>query len=102
MNNKQFLAAIVVAGSLALPALGEARVNVDINIGPPVMRVETAPPPPRAGYLWAPGYWNWAGNRHVWVAGRYIAPHHGFVWVPDHWVQHGPRYRFVPGHWRRA
>ena len=100
MNTTKLFSALIVAGTLALPALSEARVNVDIDIGPPVVRVETPPPPPHRGYVWAPGYWNWVDGRHVWVEGRYLEPRRGFVWIPDHWVQRGPHYRFVPGHWR--
>jgi hypothetical protein len=101
MNKKSLLAVLIIGASVALPAISEARVNVDIDIGPPVVRVERPPPPPQVGYVWAPGYWNWAGNRHVWVDGHYIAPRRGAIWIPDHWVQRGPHYHFVPGHWRR-
>ncbi len=100
MTRNQLLATLIVATSMAVPALGEARTYVDVDIGPPVVRVETPPPPPQPAYVWAPGYWRWDGYRHVWIEGHYIAPRRGFVWIPDHWVQRGPHYRFVPGHWR--
>jgi len=100
MSKTKLLAALIVVGSLAAPVISEARVDLDVNIGPPVAQVETVPPPPQVGYVWAPGYWSWVDGRHVWVGGHYMEPHRGFVWIPDHWVQRGPHYRFVPGHWR--
>jgi hypothetical protein len=57
-------------------------------------------PPPRAGYVWAPGYWRWEGGRHVWVDGRFIRERRHFHYVPEHWDEgrHG-HYHFVPGRW---
>lgn len=101
MSRNQLLVTLIVTASLSVTAISQAGVKLDIDIGPPAVRVEAPPPPPQFGYVWAPGYWSWAGNRHVWVEGHYIAPRRGSVWIPDHWVQRGPHYRFVPGHWRR-
>lgn len=43
--------------TVLLPGQAAAQVSVNINIGtpPPAPRYE-APPPPRGGYIWAPGY----------------------------------------------
>lgn len=89
---------IGLTGSVLAPLAAQARVDVDINVGPPPPRVVVVPPP-RVGYVYAPGYWQWQGRAHVWVEGRWIAERPGRHWVPDHWVQHGPNWRFVPGHW---
>ena len=52
------------------------------------VRVEEVPPP-RAGYVWAPGFWEWRGGRHVWVGGHWIGERRGYHWVPDRWEQRG-------------
>ena len=74
--------------------------------GPDVV-VETAPPPPRVevrppqppGAVWIPGYWQWAGKRHVWVGGRWSAAKAGMHWEADHWERQGARWHLVRGHW---
>jgi hypothetical protein len=78
----------------------QAGVAVDIDIAPPAPRVIEAPPP-RAGFVWAPGYWNWDGHRHVWHEGYWVRERHGYHWVPDAWVSRGPHYHFQRGHWER-
>lgn len=83
----------------AAPAvLSGVDVSVVIGVPPPVTVVETAPAP-RVGYVYAPGYWGWDGQRHVWIRGRTIAERPGYTWVADRWEPVGGRYRFVPGYW---
>ncbi len=94
------LGSCIIAGTVAAPVLTLAGVVVDIDVAPPPVRVETVPPP-RAGYVWAPGYWEWRGGQHVWVAGRWIGERRGYHWVPDEWVQRGPHWHHVVGHWER-
>jgi D-alanyl-D-alanine dipeptidase len=91
------VAATALLLSAASPA--SAGVGIDITIAPPAPRVVVAPPP-RAGYVWAPGYWRWDGGRHVWVDGRWMRERRHFHWAPEHWDEgrHG-HYHFVPGHW---
>ncbi|HEY6452854.1 MAG TPA: YXWGXW repeat-containing protein [Steroidobacteraceae bacterium] len=92
------IALLMTAGAMAGPV--SAGVNLDIDVAPPAPRVEAAPPP-RAGYVWAPGYWAWRGHRHIWVRGHWMHERRGFHWVPDQWVQAGPHWHYVPGHWER-
>lgn len=94
------MAACVVAGMAGAPLLATAAVGVDIEIAPPAPRVEEVPPP-RAGFVWAPGYWEYRGGAHVWVPGRWIGERRGFHWVPERWEARGPRWHLVPGHWER-
>lgn len=107
MSTQYFTRTTLIAAALAvstlMPLAAQARVDVDINVGPPPARVVVAPPP-RAGYIYAPGYWKWdaPAHRHVWVEGRYIPQRHGRHWVNDHWVQRGPNWHYVPGHWVRG
>lgn len=92
------LCAAIAAASIGMPSIGSARVDVDIDIAPPAPRVEVVPAP-RAGYVWAPGYWNWSGREHVWVGGRWEHERHGHHWVPDRWEQRGNHWHREPGHW---
>jgi WXXGXW repeat (2 copies) len=75
-------------------------VDIDIDVAPPAPRVEVIPGP-RAGYVWAPGFWEWRGNAHVWVPGHWIGERRGWHWVPDRWDQVGPHWHHYPGHWER-
>jgi hypothetical protein len=98
---KLILASMLLAAGLSAPAISQAGVGIDINVGPPVAVVETPPPPPRADYVWAPGFYRWDGGAHVWVPGHYMEPHPGYRWVPDHWDRRGDHYIFVEGRWAR-
>ena len=91
------------ASLLCASPVAFARVDVHVEIGvpPPVAVVETVPAP-RSGYVYAPGYWAWNGDRHVWIRGRAIAERPGYSWVADRWEPVGGRYRFVPGYWAPA
>jgi hypothetical protein len=82
----------------AMPAM--ARVDVDINIAPPAPRVVEVPPP-RRGYVWAPGYWNYNHGRHVWVDGRWLHERRGYHWAPERWDQRNGHWHFERGHWER-
>ena len=54
----------MAASAVAVPTIASAGVSVDIDIAPPPLRVETVPPP-RVGFVWAPGYWDYRGHDHV-------------------------------------
>lgn len=92
------LAAAMLTGAVA-PAF--SGVGIDIEIAPPAPRV-VAVPPPRPGFVWAPGYYRWDGHRHVWVDGHFIRERRGFHWVPEHWDERHGRYHFEPGHWEQG
>lgn len=92
------LCAAMGVSAVAMPVISQARINVDIDIAPPAPREELVPAP-RAGYEWAPGYWNWSHNKHVWVGGHWNRARHGQHWVPEHWDQRGSKYHFEQGHW---
>jgi hypothetical protein len=94
------IALLMSAGAMAAPTLASAAVNVDIDVAPPAAQVETVPGP-RAGHVWAPGYWAWRGHSHVWVRGHWLRERHGYHWVPDAWVQAGGHWHYAPGRWER-
>jgi hypothetical protein len=82
------------------PAISMAAPFISVEVGPPPPRAEVVPPP-RGGFVWAPGYWAWRGHAHVWVAGHWMHERRGYHWVPAHWDQDGRHYHFVEGHWQR-
>ena len=92
------LSVLVAAGTAAVPAF--AQVSVNISIAPPALLYETAPTM-APGYVWAPGYWAWHGDRYIWVRGRTIVQRVGYRWAPDHWEQRGAGYYRQPGMWQR-
>jgi hypothetical protein len=100
MNLKHAFAAMFVAMSIGAAMIGPAyAANVSISIGtpPPAVIVEPVPPP-RAGYVWVPGYWRWHGAHHVWVKGRWVVARRGYHYVPEQWVEVNGRWVFHPGH----
>ena len=95
---KVSLALLLTACALAAPAY--AQVNINISIAPPAPQYEVVPVL-QPGYVWAPGYWGWSGERHVWIRGRPIAQREGYRWVPDRWEQRDRYYYRSAGHWER-
>lgn len=110
------VASAILAGGLGLSAC------VVTPVGPPVAAevvgprfvtpevIPVQPPPPReeiigvapqVGFIWAPGYWNWEGGRHVWVGGRWIPPRAGYYWEPHTWVHVGNGWHLREGYWAR-
>ena len=86
------------AQSVFYPAASQgAYVNVQFGAPPPA-RYE-AVPAPRRGYVWAPGYWEPRGHRHVWRAGHWVQARPGYVYRQPVWVQHGNRWDYRSGRW---
>jgi hypothetical protein len=94
---RSLLLSVSIAGAVfAAPAY--AQVSFNISIAPPAPYYEVVPNL-APGYVWAPGYWGWTGERHVWVRGRSIAQREGYNWAPDHWEQRNNNYYRTAGHW---
>ena len=100
-TTKALLMTLCIAGSAAVaPTLATAGIGIDIDIAPPAPRVEVVPGP-RAGYVWAPGYWEYRDRAHVWVPGHWVGERRGYHWVPDRWEQRGSHWHHERGHWER-
>lgn len=82
------------------PAAAREYVSVTVTDRPPPPRFERMPPP-RVGYVWAPGYWNWYGGRYVWVGGRWAAQRPGYVYHPPVWHPYGRGWRVERETWVR-
>ena len=107
---KSALFTTLAATAIALPALtapaivspAAAQANLNISIGtPPPAPIYEVVPAPRAGYVWAPGFWRWEGGRHVWAAGHWMPERRGYAWVPDRWEHANGGWRHEEGHWNR-
>jgi hypothetical protein len=94
----KIVGAALAAALFAAPMAVCAQVSLDVTVAPPAPRYE-AVPPPRPGFVWAPGYWGWHGGRWAWGSGRWIAARPGYRWAPDVWVRRGAGWHHVPGHW---
>ena len=90
------LSVSLAAGTFAVPAY--AQISINIGIAPPAPQYELVPNI-APGYVWAPGYWGWTGERHVWVRGRSIMQREGYRWVPDRWDQRSNSYYRTAGRW---
>jgi hypothetical protein len=67
---------------------------------PPQLPEYSQPPCPGDGYIWTPGYWNYATTGYFWVPGVWThAPYVGALWTPPYWGWHGGAYVLYPGYW---
>ena len=100
MKRTLTLAALISLGAATLAPLPSMAQNVSfvIRTAPPAPRYE-AVPAPRNGFVWANGYWNWDGHRHVWTSGHWEPVRNGFAWQHSEWVRDGDGYRLRPGAW---
>jgi hypothetical protein len=91
---------LVLASQLALSGSAAAQVSFSIQVGPPAPLVEQVPLL-RPGQVWAPGYWAWHEDRHIWIRGRTMVQRAGYRWEPDVWEQRNNLYYRHPGRWER-
>lgn len=97
------IAAIIAVSAAAfapLQASAGVNVNIVVPIAPPAVIVEAAPPP-RVGFIWAPGYWNWNGNAHIWIEGRWEQAREGHRYERAQWHRDGDQWRFHEGGWKQ-
>src|SRR5271168_1952776 len=73
-------------------------IGISVHVAPPVLPVYTQPEPPRAGVLWTPGYWGFAGGAYGWHGG-YWGAHVGFYGGVNYGFGFGG-VGFVGGEWR--
>ena len=96
------LALSLLAPLAALPTTASAAVSVDlvVRVPPPAVRVEVVPAP-RVGFVWAPGYWDWRSNHHVWVGGTWVRERPGYVYNHPQWIERNGEWHFARGSWAR-
>lgn len=95
-------AAMAAAGVLAPAAVaGDIQWGVSVDIAPPAPMV-VVNPPPRPGYLWAPGYWGWSDGRHVWLNGSWLRERPGYAYWQPRWVMRDGYWWLQRGQWARG
>jgi len=97
-NRNAWIAAILAAAAEITLTPPSVAADVYADAPPPPPRVERAPPP-RDGYVWAPGHWIWSGKSYYWADGGFVVQRRHMKWVADQWEQVGDKWHFVPAHW---
>ena len=101
MWTRKLLLGTIVASTLAAVApTAHAAVEVYVNTPPPAARYEVVPAA-RSGYVWAPGYWNWRNNRHVWVKGGWQRNRTGYYYHPNRWLERDGKWYNERSRWDR-
>lgn len=90
-----------VAAWMPSAAMAQVGLSLYVDTAPPAPRYESIPAP-RSGYVWAPGYWNWDGGRHVWIAGHWETARNGYEFRRSEWVRDNDRWRLERGGWREV
>ena len=88
-------------GGALLPQTSMAAVEVYVNAAPPAVRYERIPEE-RRGYVWSPGYWDWRGNRHVWIKGSSVRARNGYEYQPHRWVERDGRWNLEHSRWNQS
>jgi hypothetical protein len=89
---------VVASGEFVQPAC--AGNDIVTDVAPPPDRVEHAPPP-RDGYIWGPGHWEWNGRSYIWASGTWLIEHRAAHWIAGRWEQVGAQWHYREGHWER-
>ncbi len=79
-----------MGAAMTIPTTAQAQPVV-IQVAPPPPRAERVPPP-RHGYVWAPGHYEWRGGRHVWVRGVYVRARPGYAYRAPEWRENNGRW----------
>jgi WXXGXW repeat (2 copies) len=95
-------AALVAVCLAAIPLSSFAGVFVSVGIAPPPLPYYAQPEIPGPGYIWTPGYWDYADGDYYWVPGTWVqAPYEGALWTPGYWGWGDGFYVFHGGYWGR-
>lgn len=103
MNAARLLIASGFASALLLSAgttQAASDFSVQLNVGPPPVVYE-AVPPPRVGYVWSQGYWDYDHNKHVWRKGHWEREQHGQRWAQGQWSERDGHWYLNRPHWER-
>jgi len=90
------VASAIMVSATAKPVFADTEIY--FNVAPPAARYERVPAP-RAGYVWAPGYWDYRGNQHRWRAGHWVKSRPGYVYYAPTWQQSNGRYYLQKERW---
>ena len=102
MKNLLKMLLLAAMMSVAVPALAQLHVGLNIQVGPPPPPREEVLPRPHGNVIWIDGYYRWHPHRHayVWVRGHWERPPRPrSVWVPGRWERRNGEWVNYPGHW---
>ncbi|MBO9647305.1 MAG: YXWGXW repeat-containing protein [Variovorax sp.] len=91
----------------AAPFCASAQVSININVpgvvavAPPAPRYEPVPPP-RVGYVWVPGVWQYRHDAYAWQQGYWQPARPDYVYAPGRWVRAEGGWRWVEPEWKAA
>jgi hypothetical protein len=100
LNTLPLTIALTGVGAAVIPESVSAGTEIVTDAPPPPDRVEHAPPP-RDGYVWGAGHWEWNGRSYVWISGTWIPERRAARWVVARWEQVGTQWHYIDGHWER-
>ena len=80
--------------------LPKHKAVISVQIGPPPLapRYEHVPPP-RRGYVWAPGHWEARHGRYAWTNGTWMRERKGYAYHAPEWQQRGGHWEYQAGGW---
>ena len=95
---------LLAACVIAIPATSStvsAQVVISVGIAPPELPVYEQPICPQEGFMWTPGYWNYADDGgYFFVPGTWVQPPEvGVLWTPGYWGWGGGNYAWNEGYW---
>ena len=101
MRNKTLLGAALAAALMGFGAAAQAQYTAIVSVAPPAPRHEVIPAP-RAGWVWAPGHYEWRGGEYAWVEGHWMRERVGYEYREPRWVQRGDgSWVLVGNNWER-
>jgi len=101
MKSRTILGGVIAAALLGFGAAANAQFSAIVAVAPPPPQYEVVPAP-RPGHVWAPGHYEWRGNQHVWVQGRWLPARSGYDYREPRWVQRGNgQWVLVGNNWER-
>ncbi|MDB5956024.1 hypothetical protein [Ramlibacter sp.] len=96
-----FTVALVGLGGIAQAQTRTTTTTTVITVAPPAPRTEVVPAP-RAGWLWAPGHYEYNGGQYAWNEGRWMHERSGYEYREPRWVQRGDGSWYLVGNsWER-
>jgi len=92
-------ASLLSLGAVMVPTAVQAQAEVTVRVAPPPARYERVPPP-RPGYVWAPGHYEWNHGRYVWHRGNWMQGREGYAYRAPQWRENsGGHWEYQAGRW---
>ncbi|HLX23582.1 MAG TPA: hypothetical protein VKR38_09580 [Usitatibacter sp.] len=96
---KKLIAVSIAAAAIsALSAPTFAQAEVYLDTAPPAAPMEEVPPP-RAGFVWIPGYYDSYNGAYRWNPGHWEHERHGYRWRGATWESRNGHYYYREGGW---